>query len=98
MNIRIKLRNDKHLLKPGMFANVYVRTDRGDKEVPRVDARSVIFENGKHYVIAVKGKELRLQQVSIGKRTPEYCYLTDGVKAGDTIIGRNALLIYNILK
>lgn len=98
MNIRIKLRNDKHLLKPGMFANVYVRTDRGDKEVPQVDARSVIFENGKHYVIAVKGKELRLQQVSIGKRTPEYCYLTDGVKAGDTIIGRNALLIYNILK
>ena len=53
MNIRVKLKNEDYMLKPGMFTNVYVQSKVEGKEMPRVDARAVIFENGKHYIVSI---------------------------------------------
>ena len=99
MNIRVKLKNEDYMLKPGMFTNVYVQSKVEGKEMPRVDARAVIFENGKHYIVSIGSDNiLQTNEVTVFKQTEKDCFLESGVKAGDRIINRNALLVYNALK
>ena len=99
MDLRVKLANREYRLKPGMFATVYVRTDNGDRRYPTVPAEALIFEGGRHYVV-VAGEDgsLQIRPVELRGQTPRECYLSGGVKAGETVIGRNALLVYNQLK
>ena len=82
-----------------MFATVYVRTDNGDRRYPTVPAEALIFEGGRHYVV-VAGEDgsLQIRPVELRGQTPRECYLSGGGKAGETVIGRNALLVYNQLK
>lgn len=99
MSIRVKLKNEGYLLKPGMFTNVYVQTDADGKVMPRVEARAVIFENGRHFVVGIDSDNvLQPREVTVFKQTDKYCFLETGLKEGDRIIDRNALLVYNALK
>ena len=99
MDQRVKLSNREYRLKPGMFATVYVRTDNRDRRYPTVPAEALIFEGGRYYVV-VAGEDgsLQIRPVELRGQTPRECYLSGGVKAGETVIGRNALLVYNQLK
>ena len=47
MSARVKLRNEKYMLKPGMFTNVYVQSAVKGESMPCVNAHAVIFEDGK---------------------------------------------------
>lgn len=99
MSIRVKLKNEDYLLKPGMFTNVYVQTDADGKVMPCVEARAVIFENGRHFVVGIGSDNvLQPREVTVFKQTDKYCFLETGLKEGDRIIDRNALLVYNALK
>lgn len=99
MSIRVMLKNEDYLLKPGMFTNVYVQTDADGKVMPRVEARAVIFENGRHFVVGIGSDNvLQTREVTVFKQTDKYCFLETGLKEGDRIIDRNALLVYNALK
>lgn len=99
MSLRVKLKNENYMLKPGMFTNVYVQNNIEGKEMPRVDARAVIFENGRHFVVTVSNDNTLLAcEVDVFKQTDTYCYLQTGLKEGDRIINQNALLVYNALK
>lgn len=99
MNVRIKLSNKDYLLKPGMFANVYVCRDNESHLFPTVPYNAVIFENGRQYVV-IKDNEGKLskKEVKVYKQDNEYCYIEDGLKAGDVIVGKNALLVYSSLE
>ena len=99
MSIRVKLKNDDYMLKPAMFTNVYVQSNQEGEIMPCVDARAVIFENGRHYVVCVdENNELHTCEVTVFKQTEKNCYLQSGLKEGDRIIDKNALLVYNALK
>lgn len=99
MSIRVKLKNDNYMLKPAMFTNVYVQSNQEGEIMPCVDARAVIFENGRHYVVCVdENNELHACEVTVFKQTEKNCYLQSGLKEGDRIIDKNALLVYNALK
>ncbi len=47
MNVRIKLKNEEYLLKPGMFTNVSVKCKADGISMPRIDAHALVFEGGK---------------------------------------------------
>ena len=53
MSVRVKLRNEKYMLKPGMFTNVYVQSAVKGESMPCVNAHADIFEDGKEYVVYV---------------------------------------------
>ena len=55
MSVRIKLQNKDYLLKPGMFTNVKVTCKASEERMARIDPHSLVFENGKNYVVAVDG-------------------------------------------
>lgn len=98
MSVRIKLPNKDYLLKPGMFANVYVCRDNESHLFPTVPLNSVIFENGKQYVVVSRGGKLSKKEVKVYIRDNDYCYLENGLAAGDVIVGKNALLVYSSLE
>ena len=99
MSVRVKLRNEKYMLKPGMFTNVYVQSAVKGESMPCVNAHAVIFEDGKEYVVYVsKEGYLQMREISVYKQTEKFCYLRSGLKDGDRIVDRNALLVYNELK
>ena len=39
-----------------------------------------------------------MHEISVYKQTEKFCYLRSGLKDGDRIVDRNALLVYNELK
>lgn len=99
MNVRVKLKNENYMLKPGMFTNVYVQCKVDGQTLPRVNAHAIIFEDGKSYVVCVgQDNLLQTREVSVFKQTDRYCYLRSGLKEGEQIVDENSLLVYNALK
>lgn len=99
MRIRIKLDNPKYLLKPGMFANVYVTRQEDEQMLPCIPATSVIFENGHQYVVIVSTQgSFQKREISIYKQNQTVCFVDKGLEQGDVLVNHNSLLVYNALK
>ena len=69
MNVRIKLKNEEYLLKPGMFTNVSVKCKADGTSMPRIDAHALVFEGGKNYVVVVEpDQRLQVKEVDVYKQ------------------------------
>lgn len=98
MSVRIKLQNKDYLLKPGMFTNVKVTCKASEEQMARVDSHSLVFENGKNYVVLLDGNnQLHVREVEVYKQLSKECYIRLGVSEGDRILNKNVLLVYNAL-
>ena len=98
MNIRVKLKNEDYMLKPGMFTNVSVISRSSDKQLPRIDSHALVFENGKNFVVTVDADgKLAVKEVEVYRQLSKECYLSSGVQEGDRILNKNVLLVYNAL-
>ncbi len=86
IQVEIRLKNDELLLKPGMFARVTLITERKDDAV--VVPRDVILGGkiDRHYVYVVEEGIARKRFVEIGIRQAERYEITDGLKAGQTLV------------
>ena len=90
IQIEIRLDNDELLLKPGMFARVTLITNRKDNVV--VIPQDVVLGGkiGKHYVYVVEeasaSKIARKHFVEIGIKQADRYEITDGLKAGQTLV------------
>lgn len=99
MKISVILKNEQGKLKPGMFANVYVKTTGSTREMTALPAKALLFENGRHYVVRLTPEgAFERQPVEVYKQTDSYCYLLSGVAPGQQVVVQNALLVYNALK
>lgn len=97
--VKINLPNKGYLLKPGMFANVYVSVPTGRAACPAVPPEAVIFDDNKDYVVVVDSHNvLSYREVKLLKEGRAYDYIASGLSAGDRVIVHNALLVYNSLK
>lgn len=98
MSVRVKLRNNDYMLKPGMFTTVYVECKSADVAMPHIDSHALIFESGKNYVVTVNTNgKLQVKEVEVYKQMNKNCYISSGLQEGDLILNRNALLVYNAL-
>ncbi len=97
MKIRVKLPNEKGLLKPEMFANIII-TNKDGAKVIAVSAKGIVSENGKNYVIIYKDKcDLKVQQVEILKTVGDKTYIKTGLEKGDRVIADNQILLFKAL-
>ena len=97
MKIRIKLPNEKQLLKPEMFANIVITNKEGTKSIA-VPAKAIISENGKNFVIIYKSKcDLTVQEVGLLKTVGDKAYIKTGLKEGDQVISQNQILLFKAL-
>jgi len=90
IQVEIRLDNDELLLKPGMFARVTLITKSKDNVV--VIPRDVVLGGkiDKHYVYVVEeasaSKIARKHFVEIGIKQADRYEITDGLKAGQTLV------------
>ena len=98
MSIRVKLKNENYLLKPGMFTNVRVKCESQENRMPCIDSHALIFNKGKNYVVKLNDdNSLEVKEVSVYRQLSNESFLSSGLNDGDKILNKNVLLVYNAL-
>ena len=97
MKIRVKLSNNKGILKPEMFASIVITNKEGIKAIS-VSSKAIISENGKNYVIIYKDKcDLKVQAIEILKTIADKTFIKSGLQQGDRVISKNQILLFKAL-
>ena len=97
MKVRVRLANPGYLLKPAMYAQVRVENTEGAKALA-VPAKSVVFDKDRNFVMVFRDRtHVETRPVTISKTVGDYSYVTSGLKAGDVVIARDQLLVYDEL-
>ncbi len=98
MKVRIKLDNEKNLLKPEMFANVFVSYLEGDKKLPCILSKAIIFDKNKNFVMVYKDRShIETREVEVYRTTGIHAYIKYGLVEGEKIISVGHMLIYDQL-
>jgi membrane fusion protein, heavy metal efflux system len=98
MKVRVRLENPVYELKPEMFASVLVKYPE-NKELVAVPAKSIIFDHNKTYAVVFRQRcDVDTREVVVYQTIGETAYLQQGVKAGEKVISKYPLLVYNASK
>lgn len=98
MKVRVSINNEGGKLKPGMFANVRVSTKRNGSHLPAVPSSAVVFDNGNDYVVMrTAANKFQRRKVHVVHTAAGYSFLISGVKAGEKVVSKNALLYFNAI-
>jgi len=85
---KIRLSNPGHLLKPGMYAGVEIRSGEAE-EVLVVPQNAVISVEGLYFVFIAEGDLARRQQVEIGRVIDQSVEIKSGITEGQLVIVSN---------
>lgn len=90
--IRIELQNPKGALKPGMFADVVLQRELGERLVV---PESAVIHSGENRVVFVDRGEGRLEprRIKTGHQTANEIEVLDGLKPGDVVVTSANFLI-----
>ncbi len=97
MKVRVTLLNPDYKLKPEMFANVSVSYPGRDQRIA-IPANALVFDKSRNFVVIVNAKNLPIvREVTLFKTIGQTAYVDGGLAAGDRIVTKNQLLVYNAL-
>ena len=97
MKIKIILPNKSGVLKPEMFANIFIRNSES-KKILAIPSSAVINENGKNYVVIFNNNnDVKVQEVFILKAIASNTFISSGLQEGQKIISQNQILVYRKL-
>lgn len=97
LKVRIRLDNTNLLLRPEMFAKVIVSSKEATKAIC-IPTQALISQNGKDYVVIYNNKaDIKIAEVNILKTVGDKTYINSGVEAGQQLIIKNQLLIFQQL-
>ena len=90
---RIELKNPESLLKPGMFATLVFRGERG-KEAVLVPSEAVIRTGSRDVVVVALGEgKFRATPVEVGGESGGQTEIRKGLQAGDSVVLSGQFLI-----
>ena len=96
LKVRITLPNPALKLKPEMPVVVKLFND-SNLELVAVPSSAVIFDNNGYYVV-VGDKSFGIRKITPFARHNDFTYITEGIKAGEEVVIKNQLLMYNDIK
>jgi cobalt-zinc-cadmium efflux system membrane fusion protein len=96
LQVRVRLANPDHLLKPGMFARIHL-TQTSTTRLPAVPSASLVFANGRRYALVVKNNTVETRLVAVQHAGQGMSYVSSGLTPGEQVVTRNALLYYKEL-
>lgn len=98
LKVRIRLNNSDHKLKPEMFTTVLVHHTAG-ATAATIPTSALVFDYGKQYVVVYHDKcHVEAREVNVLKTVGDRTYLSSGVTAGEQLVTRNQILIYQSFK
>lgn len=92
--VQVQLDNSVRLLKPGMFAELEVVTDRTAKAVLAIPTAAIVEANGKQLVYVQSGDTFQAVEVSLGQITGDLTEVKTGLFAGDRVVLQGGMLLY----
>jgi cobalt-zinc-cadmium efflux system membrane fusion protein len=98
MKVRIKIPNKDNLLKPEMFAQINIKYDDGNVQMPMIPAKAIIFDKNKNFVIVYRDKcDVETREIEIQETIGSSAYIKTGLKPGERVISKCQLLVYDAL-
>ncbi|MEI7490802.1 MAG: efflux RND transporter periplasmic adaptor subunit [Bacteroidota bacterium] len=98
MKVRIELTNPDYLLKPEMFANITVFYNEGHHKLACIPSEAIIFDKNRNYVMVFHGKgKIETREVGVYHPVGGKTYIESGLKEGEMVVCKNALVVYNAL-
>jgi cobalt-zinc-cadmium efflux system membrane fusion protein len=97
LKVRVSLDNKDMVLKPEMFTKVIVSSQEGH-QATCLPASAVISQDGKNYVVVYGSPEhVKIAEVEVIKTVGDKTYVRSGVDAGQVVITKHQLFIFNQL-
>lgn len=97
MKVRITMPNPGLMLKPEMFANIsLIYPDKEDMNY--VPSTAVIFDKNSNWVVVFHSRDsIEARQVTPYKVFGPVTYISSGLKPGEVVVSKKALLLYDAL-
>lgn len=92
--VQAQLDNGARLLKPGMFAELEVVTDRTSTAVVAIPTTAIVEANGKKLVYVQSGDTFQAVAVSLGRTTGDLAEVKTGLFVGDRVVTQRGMLLY----
>jgi cobalt-zinc-cadmium efflux system membrane fusion protein len=97
MKIRIQLPNTALKLKPEMHATIGLNFEEGENMLA-IPSKSIIYDRSKNWVLVFHGQsKIEARPVEVYRSLTNRTYIKSGLEAGEHIISKNQLLIYNAI-
>ncbi|MFB9862432.1 efflux RND transporter periplasmic adaptor subunit [Rufibacter immobilis] len=98
MKVRVRLDNPDFSLKPEMFANIKIEYPE-DRKLLAIPAHALVFDQTKNYVMVYRKRcDVEQREVTLYQTVGKTAYLQSGLKAGETVVSKYPLLVYNASK
>ena len=95
LKARVILQNQNLKLLPGLSADIFIDKNIQAAKAVAIPRKAVIFNNDRQYVVAYKDDHhLEIRKIAPVAENELFIYTKEGVQAGEKIITKNALLIY----
>jgi cobalt-zinc-cadmium efflux system membrane fusion protein len=93
--VRAEVKNEDGALKPEMFASFRVITGDNPANAPAAPEAAIIYEGetARLWIANDADKTLSLRQIKIGRIQDGLVEVTEGLKAGETVVTKGALFI-----
>ena len=92
--VKAELDNTDGLLKPGMFAQLEVLTDRTNAAILAVPSSAVVEGNGKKLVYVQNGNAYQSAEVMLGQTSGDMVEVKSGLFEGDLVVTGRAPQLY----
>lgn len=91
-SMKIILDNKDRAIKPGMFAEISVVSDKRENIIT-IPSETVLLKNEKHIVFLVSNNQAKIKEVSLGLDNGKKVEIKKGLKEGDILVvkGQNYL-------
>lgn len=86
MQVRVRLTNERMLLKPGMNARVTLAFQEAGS-LPTVPANALIFDKSKQFVMVFHDRRhIDTREVQVHRSQGDIAYIRSGLKPGEKVI------------
>lgn len=92
--VQAEINNLEGLLKPGMFAELEVITDKTASPLLAVPSAAVVDANGKKLVYVQNGNAFQSIEVSLGQTSGDMVEVKTGLFEGDAVVTQRATQLY----
>jgi cobalt-zinc-cadmium efflux system membrane fusion protein len=97
LKARANFHNRENKLKPGMVVDV-MAWQHFSKEAICIPVSSLVFSDNQYYVVVYQGPcQVEVRKVEVLAKDREKAFLAEGLSAGEKIISKNQLLVFEAL-
>lgn len=92
--VKAELENPGGVLKPGMFAELEVITDRTATAMNAIPTTAIVEANGKQLVFVQNGNAYQPVEVTLGQKSEDMVEVKSGLSEGNLIVTQRATQLY----